>query len=46
MLAGGDARPEGLAKGHFVVPTVFTQVRPEMRIVREEIFGPVVASSS
>ncbi|WP_280498619.1 aldehyde dehydrogenase family protein [Nocardia farcinica] len=32
-----------LARGHFVAPTLFTDVRPDMRIAREEIFGPVVA---
>jgi betaine-aldehyde dehydrogenase len=30
-----------LAKGNFVAPTVFVDTRPEMKIVREEIFGPV-----
>ncbi|MBF6383621.1 aldehyde dehydrogenase [Nocardia farcinica] len=30
-----------LARGHFVAPTLFTDVRPDMRIAREEIFGPV-----
>ena len=33
-------------RGYFVPPTVFTDVRPEMKIVREEIFGPVVCASS
>ncbi len=33
-------RPE---RGHFVAPTVFTDVQPDMRIAREEIFGPVLA---
>jgi betaine-aldehyde dehydrogenase len=32
----------GLEKGYFVEPTIFTNVKPEMRIVQEEIFGPVV----
>ena len=32
-----------LAKGYFVEPTVFTDVTPDMRIAREEIFGPVLA---
>ncbi|HWU02046.1 MAG TPA: aldehyde dehydrogenase family protein [Novosphingobium sp.] len=40
LLAGGRA-PEGA--GHFVEPTIFADVRPDMRIVREEIFGPVMA---
>ncbi len=43
LAAGGKERPQGLAKGHFVKPTVFTDVSPEMTIVREEIFGPVVS---
>ncbi len=42
IVAGGSERPEGLDKGHFVRPTVFNNVNDEMRIVREEIFGPVV----
>jgi phenylacetaldehyde dehydrogenase len=39
-VAGGDApqRP-----GHFVRPTVFTDCRPDMTVVREEVFGPVMA---
>src|SRR5690606_38043194 len=32
----------GLAGGHFVAPTMFVGVTPEMRIAREEIFGPVI----
>jgi aldehyde dehydrogenase (NAD+) len=40
--AGGPGRPEGLAKGFYVRPTVFADVRPEMTIAREEIFGPVL----
>ncbi len=43
IQAGGKARPEGLDRGYFVRPTVFTDVNPDMRILREEIFGPVVA---
>ena len=39
---GGPERPEGLEKGHFVRPTVFSDVKNDMRVVREEIFGPVV----
>lgn len=43
-LACGGRRPEGEAfeRGFFLRPTVFTDVRPEMRIAREEIFGPLV----
>lgn len=42
-LAGGPGRPEGHDKGYFVKPTVFADVTPEMRIYREEIFGPVLS---
>ncbi|HTJ91153.1 MAG TPA: aldehyde dehydrogenase family protein [Acidocella sp.] len=42
LLTGGEGRPEGLT-GYFVRPTVFTDVKNDMRIVREEIFGPVLA---
>ena len=46
VVAGGAERPAGLAKGHFVAPTVFEDVRGEMDVVREEIFGPVVCVQS
>ncbi|TWD17682.1 aldehyde dehydrogenase (NAD+) [Streptomyces sp. T12] len=42
ILTGGEGRPEGMDKGWFVKPTVFTGVTNEMRIAREEIFGPVL----
>lgn len=42
-LAIGGGRLEGLDKGYFVQPTVFTDVTPDMRIAQEEIFGPVVS---
>ena len=42
VLVGGG-RPEGLDRGWFVEPTVFTDVAPSMRIAQEEIFGPVLA---
>ncbi|MCK3779279.1 aldehyde dehydrogenase family protein [Ensifer sesbaniae] len=42
LVAGGVGRPEGLDRGHFVKPTVFGNVDPDMRIAREEIFGPVL----
>ena len=42
LLAGGVAAPEGLEKGFFVRPTVFTDVRREMVVAKEEIFGPVL----
>jgi aldehyde dehydrogenase (NAD+) len=43
LAAGGPGRPEGLARGFFVRPTVFVDVKPGMRIEREEIFGPVLS---
>ncbi|MDG6991103.1 MAG: aldehyde dehydrogenase family protein, partial [Nitrososphaerota archaeon] len=42
LLTGGS-RPEGLGHGHFVEPTVFDGVFPDMKIAKEEIFGPVLA---
>ena len=43
LVAGGAAAPDGLDRGYFVRPTVFSEVTPEMTIAREEIFGPVLA---
>ena len=43
LAAGGPGRPAGLEHGYFVRPTVFTDVRPGMRIASEEIFGPVLS---
>jgi acyl-CoA reductase-like NAD-dependent aldehyde dehydrogenase len=43
LITGGAAAPEGLDKGYFVRPTVFSEVTPEMTIAQEEIFGPVLA---
>ena len=43
LVAGGAEPPEGLERGFFVQPTVFSEVTPEMTIAREEIFGPVLA---
>ncbi|WP_067067868.1 aldehyde dehydrogenase family protein [Roseateles chitosanitabidus] len=43
LIAGGEGRPEGLARGWFVRPTVFADVRNDMDIAREEIFGPVLS---
>ncbi|TFK55757.1 NAD-aldehyde dehydrogenase [Heliocybe sulcata] len=40
ILTGGEKRP---GKGYYVDPTIFTDVKPSMKIVREEIFGPVLA---
>jgi aldehyde dehydrogenase (NAD+) len=42
LLTGGTAPPEGLERGYFVRPTVFSKVTPEMTIAQEEIFGPVL----
>ncbi|HEX5762090.1 MAG TPA: aldehyde dehydrogenase family protein [Solirubrobacterales bacterium] len=42
LLTGGTAPPEGLERGYFVRPTVFSEVTPEMTIAQEEIFGPVL----
>jgi aldehyde dehydrogenase (NAD+) len=42
LVAGGPGRPEGLATGHFVRPTIFANVRNDMAIAQEEIFGPVL----
>jgi aldehyde dehydrogenase (NAD+) len=43
LVAGGEGRPAGLEKGYYVRPTVFSDVRNDMHIAREEIFGPVLA---
>jgi aldehyde dehydrogenase (NAD+) len=42
LVCGGVGRPDGLDKGYFVKPTVFSGVNNEMTIAREEIFGPVL----
>jgi len=42
LACGGTGRPNGLEKGFFVKPTVFTNVKNNMTIAREEIFGPVI----
>ena len=43
LVAGGLGRPEGLNRGYFVRPTVFADCHNDMRIMREEIFGPVIS---
>ncbi|MFC2254616.1 aldehyde dehydrogenase family protein [Labrys portucalensis] len=43
VLVGGPGKPEGYEKGYFVKPTIFADVNPDMRIAREEIFGPVLS---
>jgi aldehyde dehydrogenase (NAD+) len=42
VVIGGAGRPEGLDKGYYVRPTIFSNVRNDMTIAREEIFGPVL----
>jgi aldehyde dehydrogenase (NAD+) len=42
LVTGGPGRPEGLEEGWFVRPTLFADVRNDMTIAREEIFGPVL----
>ncbi len=42
LIAGGPGRPDGLETGWFVQPTVFGNVRNDMTVAREEIFGPVL----
>lgn len=42
VVAGGPGRPDGLGVGYYVRPTVFANVRNDMTIAREEIFGPVL----
>lgn len=42
LVAGGVGRPEGISKGYFVKPTIFSSVRNYMTIARDEIFGPVL----
>jgi acyl-CoA reductase-like NAD-dependent aldehyde dehydrogenase len=43
LIAGGPGRPEGLDRGYFIKPTVFSRLSPKARIAQEEIFGPVLA---
>ncbi|KQM88317.1 aldehyde dehydrogenase [Sphingomonas sp. Leaf23] len=42
LVCGGPGRPNGLNRGYFVRPTIFSDVSPRMRIAQEEIFGPVL----
>ena len=42
LVAGGPERPEGWERGYFVRPTIFADVKPNMQVAREEIFGPVL----
>ncbi len=43
VLGGGIPRDEGLSRGWFVEPTIFTNVENGMRIAQEEVFGPVLS---
>jgi acyl-CoA reductase-like NAD-dependent aldehyde dehydrogenase len=43
LVTGGVEPPEGLDSGYFVRPTVFSEVKPDMTIAQEEIFGPVLS---
>ena len=43
LVTGGAGRPDGLTRGLFARPTVFSDVRRDMAIAQEEIFGPVLA---
>jgi acyl-CoA reductase-like NAD-dependent aldehyde dehydrogenase len=43
LVTGGPGKPEGLEKGFFVKPTVFSNVTNDMTIAQEEIFGPVLS---
>ncbi|HYE42272.1 MAG TPA: aldehyde dehydrogenase family protein [Caulobacteraceae bacterium] len=42
LVTGGPGKPDGLERGYYVRPTVFSGVTNDMRIAREEIFGPVL----
>jgi aldehyde dehydrogenase (NAD+) len=43
LVCGGLDRPQGLERGFYVRPTIFSDVHPQMRIAQEEIFGPVLS---
>jgi aldehyde dehydrogenase (NAD+) len=43
LATGGAEPPEGTPSGYYVQPTVFSEVRPDMTIAQEEIFGPVLS---
>ena len=43
VLTGGLGRPEGLSRGWYIKPTLFSDVTQQMQIAREEIFGPVLS---
>ena len=43
LVLGGVGKPEGLDKGYFAKPTIFANVKNDMTIAQEEIFGPVMS---
>jgi aldehyde dehydrogenase (NAD+) len=43
LVTGGLGRPEGFNRGYYVKPTIFANVKNDMAIAREEIFGPVLS---
>jgi len=43
LVLGGTGKPDGLARGYFVKPTIFGQVAPDATIAQDEIFGPVLS---
>jgi aldehyde dehydrogenase (NAD+) len=44
-LSVGGERPKNLGRGYFLAPTIFSDVDPSLRIVREEVFGPVLTTT-
>ena len=42
LIVGGPGKPEGINRGYYARPTVFADVTPDMRLWREEVFGPVL----
>ena len=43
LVTGGPGKPDGVTKGYFVRPTVFSDVRNDMTVAQQEIFGPVLS---
>jgi aldehyde dehydrogenase (NAD+) len=46
LVCGGPGRPAGLNRGYYVRPTIFADVKPEMTLAQQEIFGPVLVMMS
>ncbi|HIL20106.1 MAG TPA: aldehyde dehydrogenase family protein, partial [Candidatus Thioglobus sp.] len=46
LIFGGPGKPEGFEKGNYTKPTLFADVNNDMRIVQEEVFGPVLCIQS